>query len=184
MAILPGATIGIFGGGQLGRMTAMAARSLGYHVHALDPDESCAARFVVERCITAPFDDEFAAADLARRSQVVTLEIEKVAQKSLTTAARYAPVRPSADVLGIVQDRARQKKWLADNGFPVGDYREATDAAGLEKALTELAAPAFVKATRGGYDGRGQVFVAKAAEAKSAWEDLAAEAVVAERALA
>ena len=71
-AILPGSTLGILGGGQLGRMTAMAARSLGYHIHTLDPDASCAARFVVERCLTASFDDDFAAADLARHCAVVT----------------------------------------------------------------------------------------------------------------
>src|SRR5580704_14793893 len=113
--ILPGATIGILGGGQLGRMTAMAGRSLGFHVHCLDPDASCAARFVVERCLMAQFDDDFAAADLARHCSVVTLEIEKVSIAALNAAQRYAPVRPGPDILAIVQDRARQKRWLKDH---------------------------------------------------------------------
>jgi 5-(carboxyamino)imidazole ribonucleotide synthase len=103
-AILPGATIGILGGGQLGRMTAMAARSLGYHIHTLDPDASCAARFVVERCLTASFDDDFAAADLARHCAVVTLEIEKIALKSL---ARRGPLRARAPGRGHPRHRAR-----------------------------------------------------------------------------
>src|SRR5205085_7868186 len=92
--IPPGATIGILGGGQLGRMTAMAARSLGYHVHALDPDPSCASRYVVERCITAPFDDVQAAVELAKSCQVVTIEIEKISIAALEAAGKYAPVRP------------------------------------------------------------------------------------------
>ena len=94
--ILPGATLGILGGGQLGRMLAMAARSLGYHLHALDPDPSCACRHVVERCVTAAFDDDAAAGELARGCDVVTLEIEKVSLGALAAAARHAPVRPSA----------------------------------------------------------------------------------------
>src|SRR5213592_3275052 len=82
--ILPGSTIGILGGGQLGRMTAMAARSLGYRVQVLDPDRSCPASFVVDSCFTASFDDAHAAADLARGSDVVTLEIEQIS--SVTTS--------------------------------------------------------------------------------------------------
>jgi len=154
--ILPGATIGILGGGQLGRMTAMAARSLGYHVHALDPDPSCASRYVVERCITAPFDDDVAAAYLAKGCSVVTLEIEKISLEAMNAAARHAPVRPGAALLEIIQDRARQKAWLSKQGFPLGPYRTADSVETLRTALSELGHPAFVKATFGGYDGGGQ----------------------------
>ena len=132
--ILPGSTIGILGGGQLGRMTAMAARSLGYHVHALDPDPSCAARFVVERCIAASFDDAASAEELARGCQVVTLEIEKIALASLDAAARHAPVRPGRHVLEIIQDRGHQKEWLAKNGFPLGPWRAVDSQADLAAA--------------------------------------------------
>ena len=93
-AILPGATIGILGGGQLGRMTAMAARSLGYRVQVMDPDPSCPARFVVDACFEGTWDDVRAAANLARGCDVVTLEIEQVAVASLEAAQKFAPVRP------------------------------------------------------------------------------------------
>lgn len=188
--ILPGSTIGIFGGGQLGRMTAQAARSLGYRVHVLDPDADCAARPVVERCITARFDDVAAAEELARSSNVVTLEIEKVASCSLRAAARFAPVRPAASVLEIIQDRARQKAWLVQNGFAVGPYREASSRAEVLAAATEFSSSArcFVKACAGGYDGRGQVCLDNPATAteedcERAFADLGGGAVVVEAGL-
>jgi 5-(carboxyamino)imidazole ribonucleotide synthase len=181
--ILPGATIGILGGGQLGRMTAMAARELGYHIRVLDPDPSCAARFVVEECIAAPFDDDVAAAWLAHRSDVVTLEIEKVSLSALDAAAAHAPVRPSRDVLAIIQNRATQKAWLDKAGFPVGPYRIATSEAELARAIAELGGRCFVKSATGGYDGRGQVEVTSPTEAPAAFADLGGGVFVVERAL-
>ena len=154
--ILPGATIGILGGGQLGRMTALAARSLGYRVHVLDPDPDCAAAPVVERVIAAPFDDADAAAELASGCAVVTLEIEKIAPAALAAAERHAPVRPAPAVLHVVQDRVRQKRWLAAAGFPVGPFREATDEATFIEAVEAFGGRAFAKSNFGGYDGRGQ----------------------------
>jgi len=182
--ILPGATLGILGGGQLGRMTAMAARSLGYHVHALDPDPSCAARHVVEKCITAEFDDDVAAAYLAKGTQVVTLEIEKVSLGAMAAAARHAPVRPSEQVLHVIQDKARQKTWLTKHGFPLGPYRLAASEVELREGLTALAHPAFVKASFGGYDGMAQVQVKGPDEAAHAFRQLKSRVVVAEKALA
>jgi 5-(carboxyamino)imidazole ribonucleotide synthase len=180
--IPPGATIGILGGGQLGRMTAMAARPLGYHIHALDPDPSCAARFVVERCLTAAFDDDFAAADLARHCAVVTLEIEKISQASLAAAGRYAPVRPSAEVLAVIQDRGRQKAWLEARGFPLGPSRLCSSAAELAAAVAALGS-CFAKSCTGGYDGRGQAQLSDPAEAEAAWKELGAAPCVVEKAL-
>lgn len=181
--ILPGATIGILGGGQLGRMTAMDARSLGYHVHVLDPDPSCAARFVVDRCLTASFDDDFAAADLARHCAVVTLEIEKIAPASMAAARRYAPVRPSGDVLAVIQDRGAQKAWLERHGFPVGPWRLARSPAELADAVEALGGASFAKSTTGGYDGRGQARLSSPAEAQTAWADAGAGPCVVEKAL-
>ena len=169
--ILPGATIGILGGGQLGRMTAMAARTLGYDVHVLDPDRECPARAVVDRLVTARFDDAAAASDLAQNCDVVTLEIEQIATASLEAALRHAPVRPSSQLLGVIQDRARQKRWLTGAGFPVGPYDEVDDVDGVKRAATRLGA-LVVKATRGGYDGRSQVRVSAVGEASSAWANL------------
>ena len=137
-AILPGATIGILGGGQLGRMTAMAARSLGYRVQVMDPDPSCAARFVVDACFEGSWDDPRAAADLARGCDVVTLEIEQISLAALEAAGKYAPVRPSKELLGIVQDRIRQKNWLREQGFPVGPYRAVHSAGDLVDVLGEM----------------------------------------------
>jgi 5-(carboxyamino)imidazole ribonucleotide synthase len=171
MPILPGATIGILGGGQLGRMTAMAARTLGFDVHALDPDPACSARPVVDRLVTARFDDAEGAEELARFCDVVTLEIEQIGTASLEAAARHAPVRPGASVLGIIQDRSRQKGWLASQGFPLGPYRDVVTEVELRDAVRQFG-PCFVKATHGGYDGRSQVRVAVVEEVPSAWSAL------------
>jgi 5-(carboxyamino)imidazole ribonucleotide synthase len=181
--ILPGSTIGILGGGQLGRMMAMAARTLGYHVRALDPDASCAARFVVDKLVTASFEDAGAAAELARGCDVVTLEIEKVSQASLQAAARHAPVRPDASVLEIVQDRIKQKQWLARRGFPVGEFAVARSPNQLAGAALRMRSPVFVKASRGGYDGRGQHLLTAPEMAPVAWTELGAQPCVVERAL-
>jgi 5-(carboxyamino)imidazole ribonucleotide synthase len=181
--ILPGSTIGILGGGQLGRMMAMAARTLGYHVRALDPDASCAARFVVDKLVTASFEDAGAAAELARGCDVVTLEIEKVSLASLRAAARHAPVRPDASVLEVVQDRIKQKQWLARRGFPVGEFSIARTANQLAGVAMRMRSPAYVKAARGGYDGRGQHFLTAPEMAEVAWTELGGEPCVVERAV-
>jgi 5-(carboxyamino)imidazole ribonucleotide synthase len=189
-ALLPGSTIGILGGGQLGRMMAMAARSFGYRVQVMDPDPSCPARFVVDACFEGQWNDARAAGDLARGSDVVTLEIEQISLDCLEAAAKYAPVRPSAALLGVIQNRILQKNWLRDHGFPVGEYRAATSAEELATALRELGGKCFVKAAQGGYDGRGQVKVGFAAseatleeQAAEAWKLLGGRPVVVEKAI-
>jgi 5-(carboxyamino)imidazole ribonucleotide synthase len=181
--VLPGGTLGILGGGQLGRMMALAARTLGYQVQALDPDSTCPARSVVDRCITASFSDTDAAADLARACDVVTLEIEKVSLATLHTVARHTPMRPGASVLEVVQHRGRQKGWLAKGGFPMGPWREAHSAEELAQAVTALGGRCFVKSSEGGYDGRGQYEVTSATEAPTAWKELGERSVVVEAAL-
>ena len=181
--VAPGSTIGILGGGQLGRMTAMAARSLGYHVHVLDPEPECAARPVADVCFTADFDDALAAAELAKACDVVTVEIEKIAPASLHAAALYAPLRPGAHIIEIVQDRGRQKRWLADNGFPMGAYRDVHSEHDLSVVAAEMGSPVFAKSCTGGYDGRGQALVQTPADAGSAWRAIGGGPAVAERAL-
>lgn len=181
--VLPGGTLGILGAGQLGRMMALAARTLGYQVQALDPDSTAPARSVVDRCLTASFSDTDAAADLARACDVVTLEIEKVSLATLNTVARNAPMRPGASVLEVVQHRGRQKGWLAKGGFPLGPWREAHSADELAKAVEALGGRCFVKSSEGGYDGRGQYEVSSAAEAPTAWKELGERSVVVEAAL-
>jgi 5-(carboxyamino)imidazole ribonucleotide synthase len=190
--ILPGATIGIFGGGQLGRLTAMAARSMGYRILVLDPDPACPARFVVDGCIEAGLDDSREAANLARGCDVVTLEIERVSIASMNAAASFAPVRPSGAMLAIIQDRIEQKNWLHRNGFPVGDYRAVRSLDDLREAINALGGKCFCKSATGGYDGRGQGkvgFSSPAAaqtsedEIRGAWEALGEGPGVVERAI-
>jgi 5-(carboxyamino)imidazole ribonucleotide synthase len=187
-AILPGATIGILGGGQLGRMVAMAARSLGYRVQVLDPDPSCPARFVVDACFEATWEDARAAANLARGCDVVTLEIEQVSIASLEAAAKFAPVRPGAAMLTVIQDRIAQKNWLAGHGFPVGVYRAIYAEEDLQKAIPELGGRCFLKSARGGYDGRSQAKVgfgaaADAASVREAWNSLGGQPCIVEQAV-
>ncbi len=182
--IPPGKTIGILGGGQLGRMTAMAARGLGYHIAALDPDASCAARFVVDRVIHAEFDDVGAARKLAEQCAVVTVEIEKVAVASLQAAATLVPVRPSAEVLYIVQDRLRQKRWLEKHGFAIAPFAEVANAEDAGKAGAILAGGrGFLKVANGGYDGRGQERVSGPDDVARGWASLGNLPCVLERAL-
>jgi 5-(carboxyamino)imidazole ribonucleotide synthase len=183
--ILPGATIGILGGGQLGRMTAMAARSLGYRIQVMDPDPSCPARFVVDACFEGGWDDARVAADLARGCDVVTLEIEQISIACLKAAAKYAPVRPGAGAMRIIQDRILQKNWLGDHGAPIGAWRAVESEAELAEAVSALGDKCFVKSARGGYDGRSQVKIGlgDATSAAEAWRLLGGKPCVAEQAL-
>ena len=181
-AILPPATIGILGGGQLGRMTALAARSLGYRVQVLDPDADCAARPVVDRVVVAKFDDADGARELARGSDVVTIEIEQIAPAALAAALEHSRLRPGAEMLRIIQHRGRQKQWLTDKGFPVGAHAHVNSAASLAGAARDIGPRLFVKACEGGYDGRSQLRF-DGADAEAAWRSLGGRAAVAERAL-
>jgi 5-(carboxyamino)imidazole ribonucleotide synthase len=124
----------------LGRMMAMAARSLGYRIQVLDPDPSCPARFVVDACFEAGWNDARAAGDLARGSDVVTLEIEQISVAALEAAERHAPVRPGSAMLAIIQDRILQKEWLVAHGLPVGEYRAASSLVEFHAAGMTVAA--------------------------------------------
>jgi 5-(carboxyamino)imidazole ribonucleotide synthase len=185
-AILPGATIGILGGGQLGRMTAMAARSFGYRIQVMDPDPSCPARFVVDACFEGAWDDAKAAANLARGCDVVTLEIEQLSLDTLRAAQRYAPVRPGESLLAIIQDRIAQKEWLAAHQFPVGPFRSIRSLDNMRAALDAFGHDCFVKSARGGYDGRSQLRVTPRAgeSAELAWRALGQRPCIAEQAIA
>jgi 5-(carboxyamino)imidazole ribonucleotide synthase len=183
-AILPGSTLGILGGGQLGRMIALAARSMGYRVQILDPDPHCAAAAVADRTVVARFDNPDAAESLARECDVITLEIEQIAPGIISAAERHAPVRPGRKVIEVVQDRARQKEFLVAGQFPVGPFRTADSPDSLAQAVRELDHAVFAKTCTGGYDGRGQVVVHSPGEADAAWRALGQRRMVVERALA
>jgi 5-(carboxyamino)imidazole ribonucleotide synthase len=182
-SIVPPATIGILGGGQLGRMTALAARAMGYGVQVLDPSPDCAARPVVDRVVVGRFDDADAAAELARACDVITIEIEQIAPAALAAAMRHAPVRPGPDVLRMVQHRGRQKQWLSDAGFPVGPSALVRSAADLAHAARTLGSGLFVKACEGGYDGRSQLRFDLESDAAASFRALGERESVAEQSL-
>ena len=187
-ALLPGATIGIFGGGQLGRMMAMAARGMGYRILVLDPDPGCPARFIVDGCIEAAWDDSRGAAMLARGCDVVTLEIEQIGEHSMASAATFCPVRPGGALLAIVQNRIEQKNWLRKHGFPIGDFRAVHSLDEVRSAIEELGGKCFCKSATGGYDGRGQGKVGFSgavteADVRGAWEALGEGPGVVEKAI-
>jgi 5-(carboxyamino)imidazole ribonucleotide synthase len=187
-ALLPGATIGIFGGGQLGRMMAMAARGMGYRILVLDPDPGCPARFIVDGCIEAAWDDSRGAAMLARGCDVVTLEIEQIGDHCMASAATFCPVRPSGALLAVIQDRIEQKNWLRKHGFPIGDFRAVRSLEEVRDAIAELGGRCFSKSATGGYDGRGQGKVGfgtpvDEAAVQGAWEALGEGPGVVEKAI-
>ena len=163
--ILPGSTLGLLGGGQLGRMFSSAARTMGYDVIVLDPDaQSPAAHFATEH-LCADFHDPAALESLARRCAVITTEFENPPADSLAWLAERVPVRPGAHAVSIAQDRIREKKFFADHQFPVGPFAKIATQEDLEAACKTIELPAILKVARFGYDGKGQARVTSAAEA-------------------
>ena len=185
IAVAPGGLVAILGGGQLGRMTAMAARTMGYRVRVMDPEAACPASFVVDETIGGRWDDVDAARRLATGADVVTLEIEQIGVDALEEVARIAPLRPGVEAIRIIQDKTLQKSWLAENGFPVGPFRVVRSEEELRDAVPALGGNVFVKIGRGGYDGRGQARIGPAdgADPGRAWQELGAKPAVAEKAL-
>jgi 5-(carboxyamino)imidazole ribonucleotide synthase len=186
--IEPGGLLGILGGGQLGRMTAMAARTMGYRVRVMDPEPGCPASFVVDEVVVGKWDDVAAARRLATGVDAVTLEIEQIGVAALREVAALAPLRPGVEPIQIIQDKIFQKTWLAEQGFPVGPFRVVSTSAALVEAVEDLGGRVFLKTARGGYDGRGQWrfgFDGAATEADIAdgWAGLGARPAVAEMAL-
>ena len=175
----PGATLGFLGGGQLGRMTAIAARTMGYDIRVLDPERDCPARPVAAHVITAPWADAAAAAELARGCAAVTLEIEQIPRPSLEAVANIAPLAPGVEPVFTIQERARQKEWLRTNDFPLGPFHTVRDADATARAVASLG-PSIVKSAMGGYDGRGQVRVRTAEEGAAAFSRLGAPVCVVE----
>lgn len=187
-SIQPGGLIAILGGGQLGRMTAMAARSMGYRVRVMDPEAKCPASFVVDETIVGRWDDTDAARRLAEGADAVTLEIEQIGVDALRNVARLAPLRPGVEPIRIIQDKTLQKAWLAENGFPVGPFRVVKSEEELRAAVPALENRVFLKIGRGGYDGRGQARIgvdaaASAENVAAAWQSIGAKPAVAEQAL-
>ncbi|HET6762651.1 MAG TPA: 5-(carboxyamino)imidazole ribonucleotide synthase [Longimicrobiaceae bacterium] len=170
--ILPGATIGVVGGGQLGRMFVVEARRMGYRTLVLDPDADAPAAQVADEQVRAPLDDREAARELARRSHVVTLEWENADVATLRELAGIVPVRPGAHVLEVCQHRVREKDAVRALGIGTAEYRAVSSSEDLRRALGEIGTPAVLKTARGGYDGKGQAVIRSADEAEAAYASL------------
>jgi 5-(carboxyamino)imidazole ribonucleotide synthase len=179
--ILPGATIGVLGSGQLGRMFAMAARRLGYRVHVLSPDADTPTGQIADVEITAAYEDLDAIRTFAARVDVVTFEFENVPAETADAASTLAPVRPNGLVLHVAQQRAREKAFLADKGFPVTPFLWIQNGDDLERALSTVGTPAVLKTASFGYDGKGQRLVKTAEETREAWDAMGRPEAVLER---
>ena len=177
--ILPGATLGVLGSGQLGRMFAIAARRMGYRVHTFSPDRETPTGQVSDREWYAPYDDLEALDRFAAEVDVITFEFENVPHAASERVARHVPVRPRGEVLETTQHRLREKTFLAGHGFPTAPFRAVHDRAGLDRAVAELGLPAVLKTAGYGYDGKGQSVLREGADLDAAWNALAgAEAVL------
>jgi 5-(carboxyamino)imidazole ribonucleotide synthase len=170
MTVPPGSTIGIVGGGQLGRMLAMAAAQLGYKCHIYAPDEAPPAAEVSAFFTRGAWDDEEALARFGRSVDVATYEFENIAASPLSALAAEAPLFPPRRALEIAQDRVSEKSFVAGLGGRPPRFAAVDDRAGLDAALAEVGVPAVLKTRRFGYDGKGQARIMKPAEADVAWE--------------
>lgn len=169
LPILPGATLGILGGGQLGRMFTIAARTMGYQVTVLDPDADSPAGRMADVHVQADYTDHGALRELGQSCAAVTTEFENVPAASLIELARYCRVSPDAEAVAIVQDRSREKTWLHAQGFATAPFAIITEASELDAAMALTGSPALLKVARLGYDGKGQVRVGSVAEARDAF---------------
>jgi len=172
-ALAPGGTIGILGGGQLGRMLSIAAARLGLKAHIYEPGANPPAGDVAAAVTTAAYDDATALARFADSVDVVTFEFDNVPALAAATLLAHAPVRPAPRALEISQDRVDEKAFIAGLGIAVAPWRAVGDLKELKAALAEIGAPSILKTRRFGYDGKGQVRIVDACRADAAWDEIA-----------
>ena len=176
--LLPGATIGVLGSGQLGRMLALVARRMGYGVHVFSPERDSPAGRIANREWSAPYEDLDAARRFASGVDVVTLEFENIPAGTVEEISALAPIRPGLRALQTTQNRLREKEFLREAGFPVVPFRAVPDRASLDAAMGEVGVPAVLKTAGFGYDGKGQTRISGPEDAGAAWESLGGEAVL------
>jgi len=167
--VLPGATLGILGSGQLGRMLAQSARRMGYRVHTLSPATDSPTGQIADRETVAAYDDLDAIERFARDVDAVTFEFENISAAAADVAARHCPVRPRGEVLHIAQNRSREKHALTAAGLPTAPYEAVTSAEALPAAVARLGTPCILKTAGFGYDGKGQARINTADDAAAAW---------------
>lgn len=170
-ALAPGSVIGIIGGGQLGRMLALAAGRLGYRCHVFSPEPDAPAVQVTNRHTLGEYRDREALLRFARTVDVITYEFENIPTSTAALVAEIAPVRPSPQVLSVCQDRIVEKTFLRRIGVPTAPFRPVDGAEALEQALAAIGRPAVLKLARLGYDGKGQVAI-REESAEEAWAEM------------
>ena len=180
LPILPGATLGILGGGQLGRMFTIAARTMGYKVMVLDPDAASPAGQMADVHVRADYTDHAALKQLGAACAAVTTEFENVPAASLIELANHCRVSPGAAAVAIVQDRSHEKSWLADNGFATAPFALVNSEADLDAALAAIGIPALLKVSRFGYDGKGQARINTPEDARAAFREFGGQPCVLE----
>jgi 5-(carboxyamino)imidazole ribonucleotide synthase len=180
MSLPPGSTIGIIGGGQLGRMSAIAAARLGFRAHIFSPELHGPAAQVSAASTVADYTDHDALRRFAEAVDVVTFEFENIPADSLELLASLKPVHPGPKILAISQDRLLEKQFLNDSGIATAPWAAVTDAASLHEAIARLGLPAVLKTTRLGYDGKGQAMLRAADDAAAAFAALSPKPLVLE----
>ena len=176
----PGSIIGIIGGGQLGRMAALAAAQMGYHVHIFCPDQDSPASHVAARTTIAAYDDGDALTAFARAVDVVTFEFENIPVASVELLSKLVTVRPSARVLEVAQDRISEKTFFNGLGIATAPWRQVESLTDLEHAVAALGRPSILKTARMGYDGKGQVKILDGTDLAAAWASLKTDRAVLE----
>ena len=182
-AILPGATLGVLGGGQLGRMFCMAARSMGYRTVVLDPNQASPAGLIADTHICAAYDDVPALQQLAAACAAITTEFENVPASSLQRLEKLKPVHPAAACVQIAQNRITEKNFARDSGISPAPFYEVSTAADLAAAIAVTGLPAILKTTTLGYDGKGQHIVHSLPQAQQAFASMGAVVCVLEKKL-
>ena len=181
LPILPGATIGVFGSGQLGRMMALAGRALGYRIAVYSPESDSPAGQIADLEVAAAYDDEGQVRDFVRRVAVVTFEFENVPARIAEIAAEEGiPVRPGGHVLHTAQQRGREKQFFADAGLPVPRFAHVASLTDLHTALARIGTPAVLKTAAFGYDGKGQTRIDTPDQAAAAWSAIDGQPAVLE----
>ena len=179
--VAPGAALGVLGGGQLGRMFCIAARRMGYRVHTFSPEEDTPTGQVADVEVTADYEDVDALRVFAGSVEVVTFEFENVPIAAIEAIEALAPVRPSGAALHIAQQRAREKVFLADHGFPTAPFARAVTLDELWDAVARIGTPAVIKTAAFGYDGKGQHKVTTPADVAHIWEAIGYQEAIVEK---
>ncbi|MEM7414882.1 MAG: 5-(carboxyamino)imidazole ribonucleotide synthase [Gemmatimonadota bacterium] len=167
--ILPGAHLGVLGGGQLGRMFALAARRMGYRVAVFAPEDDTPTGQVADRAVQAPYEDLDAVRRFASEVSVITFEFENVPADTAAAAADVVPVRPAGSLLHTAQHRRREKEAVAAAGVPTVAFAVIESAEDLEEAISSIGTPSILKTSASGYDGKGQAKILRPEDAADAW---------------